>query len=584
MAALEAGIITPDADDHRQRQVQARPADVPERQAARATARSTCRGALKVSSDVFFYTLGERANARGPIIQELGAQARPRPPHRDRHPGRVRRPGARPHVARRGLREVPEVPSSARTCRPRRRGAVRSAAASSGRGRRATTSTSRSARATCRRRRCSSPSAYSAIANGGTVVAAAPGDGDRGRPRARRRGVPHHRRAPRQVRQDRPGHDPRRACTRAAAEPGGTSADVFKGFAGGKLTVYGKTGTVERRAKPDQSWYACYVPHPSAPDRRRRDGREGRLRRRDGGARRAPDPLAMVRSRQGQVPRGQLGHAMSASPPSSPPPSRRPPLVPREWRLRLDPLLLLATLGLVACSLIAIKGATADDVTGQPYYYLERQAVYAGVGLVLMYGVSRLDYSRLRELRYPIYGLLIGSILLVFALATATRGAKRWIALPFFHLQPSELGKVLLVVASSGFLVDRMRADGPRHDGAGDAARAVADDARHGRARPRVGAGLRRRRARAAVRRGRAVAALRRAGGAGRGRRLARARRGARDRRRGAQALPGGAPDRVPAPLRRSGRRGLSAAAVADRHRIRREDGPWRDERHPDRR
>jgi len=133
------------------------------------------------------------------------------------------------------------------------------------------------------------------------------------------------------------------------------------------------------------------------------------------------------------------------------------PLVPREWHLRLDPLLLLATLGLVACSLIAIKGATADDVAGQPYYYLERQALYAVVGLLLMYGVSRLDYSRLRELRYPIYGVLMVSIVSVLALATATRGAKSWIPLPGFNLQPSELGKVLLVVALSGFLVERMR-------------------------------------------------------------------------------------------------------------------------------
>ena len=74
-----------------------------------------------------------------------------------------------------------------------------------------------------------------------------------------------------------------------------------------------------------------------------------------------------------------------------------------------------------------------------------------------MYGVSRLDYSRLRELKYVTYGLLIGSILLVFALATATRGSKRWIELPFFRFQPSELGKLLLVIALSGFIVDRMR-------------------------------------------------------------------------------------------------------------------------------
>jgi rod shape determining protein RodA len=67
-----------------------------------------------------------------------------------------------------------------------------------------------------------------------------------------------------------------------------------------------------------------------------------------------------------------------------------------------------------------------------------------------MYGVSRIDYSRLRELRYPIYGVLIGSIVLVLGSRRATRGAKRWIELPFFNFQPSELGKVLLVLALGG--------------------------------------------------------------------------------------------------------------------------------------
>jgi rod shape determining protein RodA len=131
--------------------------------------------------------------------------------------------------------------------------------------------------------------------------------------------------------------------------------------------------------------------------------------------------------------------------------------MPREWHLRLDPLLLLASLGLVVCSLVALKGATQNDIEGDPHYYVTRQAIYAGVGLVLMYGVSRIDYSRLRELRYPIYGVLLASIAAVLAIAQATRGAKSWIALPGFNFQPSELGKVLLVVALSAFVVDRMR-------------------------------------------------------------------------------------------------------------------------------
>jgi rod shape determining protein RodA len=140
--------------------------------------------------------------------------------------------------------------------------------------------------------------------------------------------------------------------------------------------------------------------------------------------------------------------------PASEPP---PPLVPREWHIRLDPLLLVATLGLVACSLIALNGATANDIPGKPDYYVMRQGIYAGIGLVLMYALSRFDYSRLRELRYPVYGVLIGLLVFVLGIAQATRGSKAWIELPGFQFQPSELGKVLLIAALGGFVVDRMR-------------------------------------------------------------------------------------------------------------------------------
>jgi penicillin-binding protein 2 len=45
----------------------------------------------------------------------------------------------------------------------------------------------------------------------------------------------------------------------AAAEPGGTSADVFAGWDQGRWPVFGKTGTAQT-SKGDQSWYAAYVP------------------------------------------------------------------------------------------------------------------------------------------------------------------------------------------------------------------------------------------------------------------------------------------------------------------------------------
>ena len=88
---------------------------------------------------------------------------------------------------------------------------------------------------------------------------------------------------------------------------------------------------------------------------------------------------------------------------------------------------------------------------------MTRQAVVAAVGLGLATLLARFDYSRLRDLRYGIYGFLLVSNLVVYGLASATRGSRRWIELPFFQYQPSEIGKVLLVVSLAAFVVDRAR-------------------------------------------------------------------------------------------------------------------------------
>jgi rod shape determining protein RodA len=125
--------------------------------------------------------------------------------------------------------------------------------------------------------------------------------------------------------------------------------------------------------------------------------------------------------------------------------------------LRIDPLMLIATVGLIAASIYVIGTATQDDRPGEPNYFVYRQAAYAAVGFVLMLLISRFDYSRLREWKLGIYAAMIGAILLVYVLGFSARGSKRAIALPFFSFQPSELGKLLLVVALSAFVVDRIR-------------------------------------------------------------------------------------------------------------------------------
>ncbi len=133
------------------------------------------------------------------------------------------------------------------------------------------------------------------------------------------------------------------------------------------------------------------------------------------------------------------------------------PPEPARGPLPFDPLLVLAALGLIACSLIVLTNATRGDIPGSPHYYVVRQGAYAAVGLVLAILLTRFDYSRLRELKYGLYAAMLGLILVVLALGTAARGSKRALSLPFFSFQPAELGKLLLILALSAFVVDRLR-------------------------------------------------------------------------------------------------------------------------------
>jgi rod shape determining protein RodA len=139
------------------------------------------------------------------------------------------------------------------------------------------------------------------------------------------------------------------------------------------------------------------------------------------------------------------------------PPPTRAASQPLLGRLPFDPVLTLALLGLCIGSLVTLAYATEDDVAGQPDFYVQRQGIFFAVGALVAIVVARVDISRLRELRVPLYGFLIAGILVTQLLGSDTRGSRRAIELPFFEIQFSELGKVLLIVALAGFAVERIR-------------------------------------------------------------------------------------------------------------------------------
>jgi rod shape determining protein RodA len=124
---------------------------------------------------------------------------------------------------------------------------------------------------------------------------------------------------------------------------------------------------------------------------------------------------------------------------------------------RLDWVLLLATAALVAYGLWAVSGITRFDVPGDPDYYVVRQSIAVGLGVVgLVTAILVPPTFYLRNWRV-IYGVTIALMILVLAAAEVVRGSRRWIDIGPFQFQPSEFGKVLFVLAIAGFLVERSR-------------------------------------------------------------------------------------------------------------------------------
>jgi len=121
----------------------------------------------------------------------------------------------------------------------------------------------------------------------------------------------------------------------------------------------------------------------------------------------------------------------------------------------VDYLLLLATGGMLAYGLWVLESVTRNDVAGDPDYYVVRQTLYVVVGALLLALAAAVNPDVYRRVRWPLYAVGLVLLVLVFVLAEEVRGSKRWIAIGFFNFQPSELGKIVLVIALAGFVAER---------------------------------------------------------------------------------------------------------------------------------
>jgi rod shape determining protein RodA len=134
----------------------------------------------------------------------------------------------------------------------------------------------------------------------------------------------------------------------------------------------------------------------------------------------------------------------------------------RALLLDLDWILIGAVVAISGFGLFTIREATRSDIAGQPDYYFSRSIVFLGLGILVMVGVSVLHAERLARVPWMLWGGLLGALAVVFVLGGSAKGSTRWIEFGAFRLQPSEIGKVVLVLVLAGIVVERVRDVGNR--------------------------------------------------------------------------------------------------------------------------
>lgn len=134
---------------------------------------------------------------------------------------------------------------------------------------------------------------------------------------------------------------------------------------------------------------------------------------------------------------------MSIVPPST---SSRPP----EPQGHVDISLAATVVALIAFGVVMVYSASAvyaNRMFADGYHYLIRQAVFMSVALVVLYGMSRVSLSRMRQATYPV---LVLSVLMMVAVALglgrSAGGATRWLSLGPVNIQPAELAKLAMIL------------------------------------------------------------------------------------------------------------------------------------------
>lgn len=127
----------------------------------------------------------------------------------------------------------------------------------------------------------------------------------------------------------------------------------------------------------------------------------------------------------------------------------------------MDWWLLGMALAVSAFGVFVVRAATEKDVPGDPGFFFSRQLAYTLIALVCMFFMLKLDLDRLSRYVWTIYAILVASVGAVLVLGASARGSTRWIDLGPVRVQPSELGKVVIVFVLAVVVMERLKAMDP---------------------------------------------------------------------------------------------------------------------------
>lgn len=131
-----------------------------------------------------------------------------------------------------------------------------------------------------------------------------------------------------------------------------------------------------------------------------------------------------------------------------------------------DYSLLFAVLFITGFGLIMMysaSGYSAQNQMKDAMYFLKRQAVFAGAGILGMLLISRLDYHLYGRFALPIYALASAAQVATLVIGIASHGQARWISVAGIRFQPAELVKIAVIIMLAtlvthyGFRINELR-------------------------------------------------------------------------------------------------------------------------------